>query len=174
MILCRLNDWLGPKYTGPFAAALRNHSRVCEFCHRSARASTSLTKLLETDSKRAFVEPSPFLSARIVKGLHVATPARETRPGIDRFIYRLALPIAASVVLAYALLNPSPTKEKSPIQSVGIREPEPQAKPLLPAFSEINLKVADPLTIEMESLLADSRLAARSLAANFLPGPLEP
>jgi hypothetical protein len=174
MILCRLNEWLGPKYSGPFAAALHNHSRSCELCQRSERASTSLTRLLDADSKRTIAEPSPFLSARIVKGLQASTPEMGTRLGIDRFIYRLALPIAASVVIAFALLSPSPTKERSPIQSVGIRQPEPQARPLLPVFPEINIKVADPLTIEMESLLADSRIAARSLAANFLPDPSKP
>ncbi|MDB6040834.1 MAG: hypothetical protein JWM99_4675 [Verrucomicrobiales bacterium] len=174
MILCRLNEWLGPKYTGPFVAALHNHSRSCEICQRSERASASLASLLKVDSKRATAEPSPFLSARIVKGLHVVPSERGTRLGIDRSIYRLALPIAAGVVIAYALLSPSPTKERSPIQSVGIPQPEPQVKPSLPAFPEINIKVADPLTIEMESLLADSRIAARSLAANFLPDPSKP
>lgn len=174
MIFCRLNNWLGPKYTGPFAAALRSHARECEFCQKSGQTTASLTRLLETNSKRVTVEPSPFLSARIVKGLHAVTPEMGTRLETNRFIYRLALPIAASIVLAYALLTPSPTKEKSPAQSVGVRQPALNDKPLLPKFPEINLKVADPLTIEMESLLADSRLAARSLAANFLPGPLEP
>jgi hypothetical protein len=173
MILCWLNERLGLGYTGPLAAMLHNHSRSCPFCTKSGSASASLESLLRRESKRANIEASPFLCARIVKGIHNATPETEPRLGMQRLMFRLALPVAASVLIAFVLLNNVSTKQKSPVQSAKIDQPLPQSKPLLPAFPEISIKVADPLTTEMESLLADSRIAARSLAANFLPGSPE-
>jgi hypothetical protein len=109
-----------------------------------------------------------------VKDLQNAPSEMGAGAGIERLIFRLALPAAASVLIAFVMLHTGSTKQKSPIQSAKIEQPLPQSRQLLPAFPEIRIKVTDPLTTEMESLLADSRIAARSLAANFLPGTSEP
>jgi hypothetical protein len=174
MILCWLNERLGPRYAGPFAAVFHTHTRSCAFCRKSESASAKLESLLQRQSKTASIEPSPFLSARIVKNLQNATSEKVTRLGIGRLMVRLALPAAASMLIALVLLNTGSTKHPSPTQSARYEQPLPQAKPLLPAFPEISIKVADPLTTEMESLIADSRIAARSLAANFLPESQQP
>jgi hypothetical protein len=109
-----------------------------------------------------------------VKDLQNVPVEKGARPGIERLIFHLALPAAASALIAFVLFHTGSTKQKSPIQAAKIEQPLPQSSQLLPTVPEIRIKVADPLTTEMESLLADSRIAARSLAANFLPGRSEP
>ena len=96
-------------------------------------------------------EPPPFMHARIMN--LIKAPEVAKRPGVRRFY--AALVFVTAVVLLAALI---PRAQKP--QQVAIE---------IPKVPEITLPPSASLQQEIENLKADTRNAARALAANFLP-----
>ena len=172
MILCWLNELLGSSDKGFLSAALHRHRQSCATCRRSSQNTKALENLLGKDFQISGKSPSPFLPKRIIESVQKTDlHLKPALPG-QMFVWRLALPVGICAVFAFVLFelsrknNPQPDRRDSTqlakVESVHL------------AFPPIHIRVEDPLTLEMQSLLADSKNAARSLAANFLPDNLNP
>jgi len=173
MILCWLNELFGTKGSGPLSATLRKHTESCAACRHSARNTTALENLLMKDSQTFAARPSPFLQRRIIDSVQNPGSVPKAALTLQTLLFRLAGPVSACALLALVLFGLS---QKNNVNS---RQPDPVKLTMLPPVQlpiipSIKIKVEDPLTIEMQSLVADSMNAARSLAANFLPANLEP
>jgi hypothetical protein len=165
MILC----WLNQRF-GPLNVTLQRHRASCSACRKSELQLRQLEELLTSESRGLGVEPSSLLQTRIMNS--VATTRAPKIAGVS-FLLRLALPAACCIAIALFLFKPRPVDQASASRAGTVALAPTRTEAVLPEFPKINLKVVDPLTKEMQSLLADSRNAARSLAANFLPDRFE-
>jgi len=96
-------------------------------------------------------EPPPFMHARIMNSLKAPEVAK--RLGVRRFFAALAF--VTTIILITALIP----RAQKPLQ-VAIE---------IPQVPKITIPPNASLQQEMENLKADTRNAARALAANFLP-----
>jgi hypothetical protein len=129
----------------------------------------NLEALLRKGSVHQAVTPPTALSGDVMRAVRHerGASAPEAKPSFSAS-WRMA-PVfgacALALTLTILLRPPSPSVPKS-------RSPEPVALNL-PAMPKLNLDMEDPLSREWRDLVSDSRNAARSLAANFLPSNVE-
>ena len=102
-------------------------------------------------SKPPVAEPPPYLHSRIMNS--IKAPEAAKRSGVWRF--SAALAIAAVTIGAIIILNRAPETQQVAID--------------LPSIPKVTVSAENSLQAEMENLKADTRNAARALAANFLP-----
>jgi hypothetical protein len=155
MIRCWLNSFALTRHLeegAEISENLRAHLASCETCRATALAQREVISMLSVEIP-SVAEP-PFLKARILNAVKATQPSR--RPPLWP-----AWGLAAAVVVVPIFLLP---RREAKVATAEWKFPK------LEATSGIKAVAAPlPIETEFENLKADTRNAARALAANFLP-----
>jgi hypothetical protein len=108
-------------------------------------------------SQKPQAEAPPFLRIRIMNSIEAAEVAKSRACGRVRRFYAAFGLVAVAIAIAIAI-------------TVQNRPSQPQQVAIeIPSIPKISIPAENSLQSEMENLKADTRNAARALAANFLP-----